>query len=43
MVLFCSKIDYPMNIICNWGWKIAVAFVVLFIAWLLIYPKNKDR
>ncbi len=43
MALFCSGIDYPMNIICNWGWRLAIIFVIFFVIWLLIYPKNKDR
>lgn len=40
MVFFCNQ-DYPLNIICNISWKVAVIFVVIFIIWMLIKPKKK--
>lgn len=43
MVLFCNSIDYPMNIVCNWVWKVAVIFVIFLLVWWLVYPKVKDR
>jgi hypothetical protein len=39
---FCD-VEYPLNIICNVGWKVAIGFVILFILWWIFYPKPKIK
>ena len=42
MPSFCN-LDYPNNLICSWGWKIAIVFVILFLLWYFLYPKMKTK
>jgi len=37
---FCNVVDYPMNIICKFGWIFAVVLIVGLLLWYFLYPKK---
>ena len=42
MASFCN-IDYPLNIVCKIGWKLALIFVIGFFIWYILHTKNKEK
>ena len=39
--IFCEGVSSFS--LCYWAWRFAVAIALIFIGWILLMPKKKDR